>query len=74
MVLKKFTNRLEIEEYVDTLTLSALRSLVIDLIQEKQEAVVPKRIPITREQFDVHFRILGETGETRGRPRKEPKE
>lgn len=70
--LKKFAGREEAADFVNNLTVSMLQELLVDLIMERQDTVIPKRIPITREQFDVHFRILGETGETRGRPRKEP--
>lgn len=70
--LKKFGSREEVVEFTNTLPFPMLQGLLVDLIMERQDTVVPKRIPITREQFDTHFRILGETGETRGRPRKEP--
>lgn len=65
--MKKFRNAEAAAQYVDSLPLSALRSLAIELLTEDTNPV--KRIPISEEMFNQHFRLIGT--DNRGRPRKE---
>lgn len=68
--MKKFQTREAAGAFVDTLSVINLRELTIDLLLEREAVIQPKKLPLTREQFEAHFRILGENGETRGRPKK----
>lgn len=66
--MKSFKTRESAEAFVDSLTLPALRETLINLLINIPDPIKP--IPITEEQFALHFRIIGKD-ENRGRPRKE---
>ncbi len=73
-ISRKFRDREEVMEYLQSLTMSSLMSLAADAIMEAQG--MAGKIIISEEQFNAFFRIRGfkENGEkeTRGRSRKEP--
>lgn len=73
MATKKFKTREEAEMFVSRLTLMAAHELLVELLLNQQEEA-PK-IPITEEQFNQHFRLIGITADgkvqRRGRPKKE---
>lgn len=72
-IMKRFRTPEQAAEYVDSLPLSALRGMLIELLTESED--MPKRINITNEQFKAFFKVIGitdtGTAERRGRPRKE---
>lgn len=72
--MKRFKERAQAAEYIDTLSISQIRELLIDFLTQ-EEATALKKISITQEQFRAYFKLTGvtESGEVerRGRPRKE---
>lgn len=72
--MKRFRERIQAEEYVDTLTLPQLRELIIEFLTQPEPEPL-KKISVTQEQFKTYFKVTGitESGEVerRGRPRKE---
>lgn len=67
--MKKFGTKQAIVEYVDRLPMLVIRDLLIDTLWEFNNTIQPKKIPITQEQFNAHFRFIDESG-AKGRPRK----
>ena len=71
---KRFSNREEVLEYLNTLPLNALINVAADAIMQNQNNSFQKII-LTQEQFNQYFRIRGinENGEveTRGRKKAE---
>lgn len=72
-MVRKFKTQEQAAEYVDSLPLSALRGMLIELLTEPEDA--PRRINVTEAQLRAFFKIVGVTDEgkieRRGRPRKE---
>ena len=66
--MKKFTNREECFEYVQSLSVNQLMNLCVDLIMDSQV----ERVFLTQSQFEAFFKVQGlrVVPETRGRNRK----
>lgn len=71
---KRFNNSEEAMQYLQTLPFNTLLQVAADAIVACQNAPQFKKITLTQEQFEAHFRIAGTTEdggvETRGRKRK----
>ena len=79
--MKQFKNREEIQEYLLSLSISAIFSLCEDLIEESQARTQERPIVLTPEEYEritSLFRVKGSkevngelVAERRGRPRKD---